>query len=94
MPAHRGVWAKLYPWRGSQIPWSQMINMNIRPPRLSDAKKLATLPALKARMRNNDGRNIGWATLVSMIPKAIRMARPPRSSASTTGLDQPMVCPP
>ena len=42
--------------------------MNISPPRLSEAMKLATLPAEKARMRNNERRNIGWATLVSMTP--------------------------
>ncbi len=68
--------------------------MNIRPPRLSEAKKLATFPALKARMRNSESRNIGWATLVSMIPKTTRIASPPRISASTTGLVQPMVWPP
>ena len=94
MPAHRGVWTKLYPCSGSQIPCSQMISMNIRPPRLSEARKLATLPALKARMRKSERRNIGWATFVSMIPKTTRMAMPPKISAMTTGLVHPMVCPP
>ena len=45
-------------------------------------------------MRNSDRRNIGWGTLVSMIPKATRMATPPKISASTTGLVHPMVWPP
>ena len=45
-------------------------------------------------MRKSERRNIGWATLVSMIPKAIRMAMPPKISARTTGLVQPMVWPP
>ena len=61
------------------------------PPRLNEARKLATLPALKARMRKSDRRNIGSGTLVSMIPKATRMARPPKISASTTGLVHPIV---
>ena len=68
-----------------------MINMNMRPPRLSDARKLATLPAVNARMRNRDRRNIGWATLVSMTPKATRMRIPPMISVITMGLVQPMV---
>ena len=34
------------------MPCSQMMSMNIKPPRLSEARKLAMLPALKARMRN------------------------------------------
>ena len=71
-----------------------MISMNISPPRLSEARKLATLPAEKARMRKRDRRNIGCATLVSMIPKTTRMAMPPKISASTMGLVHPMVCPP
>ncbi len=71
-----------------------MISMNMRPPRLNEARKLAPFPAEKARMRNSVRRNIGWATLVSMIPKTISTARPPKSSESTTGLVHPMVwCP-
>jgi hypothetical protein len=71
-----------------------MMSMNISPPRLSEARKLATLPAVKARMRNRVSRNIGCATLVSTNPKRTRMARPPKISAITTGLVQPMVWPP
>ena len=64
------------------------------PPRLSEARKLATLPAVKARILNRDRWNIGWGTRVSMTPKATRVARPPKISAMTTGLVHPMVCPP
>ena len=94
MPAHRGVSEKLYPCSGSQIPWSQMINMNIRPPRLSEARKLATLPAEKARIRKRESLNIGSFTLVSTKPKKISTSTPPKISASTFGLVQPMECPP
>ncbi len=94
MPAHNGVSEKLYPCRGSQIPCSQMINMNIRPPRLSEARKLATFPALNALMRKRESRNIGWATLVSTNPKTTRIARPPKISASTLGFVQPIDFPP
>ena len=65
--------------------------MNINPPRLSEARKLATLPALKARMRNSESLNIGWDTLVSMTAKTTRIASPPKISVITTGLVQPMV---
>ena len=71
-----------------------MISMNMSPPRLSEARKLATLPAVKARIRNSDRWNIGCGTLVSMIPKTTRIAMPPKISAITMGLVQPMVCPP
>ena len=94
MPAHSGVEEKLYPCNGSQIPCSQMISMNIKPPRLSEARKLAALPAEKARMRNRERRNIGCFTLVSTIPNTIRTSRPPKISTSTFGLVQPMECPP
>ena len=50
MPAHSGVEENEYPCSGSQIPWSQMISMNIRPPRLMAARKLAKMPAVKARI--------------------------------------------
>ncbi len=73
------------------MPWSQMISMNMRPPRLSEARKLATLPAVKARIRNSVSRNMGWATRVSMTPKTTSKTTPPKISPITTGLVQPMV---
>ena len=71
-----------------------MISMNVKPPRLSEARKLAALPAEKARMRKRESRNIGCFTLVSMMPKATSTAIPPKISPSTFGLVQPMECPP
>ena len=56
-----------------------------------DARKLAALPALKARIRKSDKRNIGWATLVSIRPKRPRISTPPMISLSTMGLVQPIV---
>ena len=90
-PAHSGVRAKSYPCSGSQIPCSQMISMNISPPRLSAARKLASTPAVNARILNSWMRNIGSATCVSMMPNAMSSATPPSDSGSTTGLVQPMV---
>ena len=76
------------------MPWSQMTSMNIKPPRLSEARKLATLPALKARMRNRVSRNMGCATLVSTTPKTTRMPMPPKMAATTKGFVHTIVCPP
>ena len=60
----QGVRLKLKPWRGSQIPWSQMISMNMRPPRPTPASREERLPAVKARILNSGKRNIGSATSV------------------------------
>ena len=94
MPAHSGVWLKLYPCSGSQMPCSQMISMNCMPPRPSASMKLARLPAAKARMRNSDSRNSGSATLVSTTPNTTSSAIPPKMAVSTHGLVQPIGCPP
>src|ERR1700683_134188 len=72
MPAHSGVWLKLYPCSGSQMPCSQMMSMNCTPPRPSAMSRLATLPAANARMRNSDSRNSGSGTLVSTQPEGGR----------------------
>ncbi len=71
-----------------------MIRMNIRPPRPRLDSRLARLPAVKARILNRLSRNIGSATLVSMIEKMTSTARPPPMSVMTRGLVQPMVWPP
>ena len=76
------------------MPWSQMIIMNIRPPRATAARKLDSTPAVKARMRNRASRNIGSALVRSMTPNAPRKAAPMASSLSTVGLVQPIVWPP
>ena len=46
---------------GSQMPCSQMISMNIRPPRAIEARKVESVPALNARIRSSGRRNIGSA---------------------------------
>ena len=76
------------------MPCSQMIKMNISPPRPSPDSRPARLPALNARIRNNSIRNIGCCTRVSMKQKAMSRAAPPAMAAITQGLVQPMMCPP
>ena len=76
------------------MPCSQMISMNCRPPRPIEIMKLATLPATKARMRNNERLNIGSATRRSIMTNTTSSASPPMSSASTIGLVHPIEWPP
>jgi hypothetical protein len=76
------------------MPCSQMIRMNIRPPRPSAASKLARLPAQKARIRNRVMLNIGWAARASTAQNAPSIAMPPAIPVITQGLVQPVVCPP
>ena len=73
------------------MPCSQMISMNISPPRLSEASRLAVTPALKARILKSCRRNMGSATLVSMRQKMPSSSTPPIRQQSTSGLVQPMV---
>ena len=94
MPAHSGVFSKLYPCSGSQMPCSQMISMNCRPPRPTAITKLARLPIANARIRNIDSLNSGSATRVSTKQNTISRASPPNIRPSTSGLVQPMGCPP
>ena len=94
MPAHSGVWLKLYPCSGSQMPCSQMISMNCMPPRPSASIRLARLPQAKARILNRESRNSGSATLVSTTPKIPSRATPPKIALSTHGLVQPIGWPP
>jgi hypothetical protein len=91
MPAINGVRENEYPCSGNQIPWSQMMSMNMSPPRLNAANKLAKTPALKARILKSCSRNIGSATLVSMMQNAIRRATPMMRAPRTFGLVHPMV---
>ena len=72
------------------MPCSQMISMNISPPRAIAERKVDSVPNVNARMRNSGRRNIGSATRPSMITKAIRLATPAHSSAITRGLPQPV----
>ena len=67
-----------------------MMSMNISPPRLSAARKLASTPLVKARIRNSCSRNMGWGTFVSMTQKASRRSTPAPIEPSTVGLVQPI----
>ena len=67
-----------------------MISMNIRPPRLRAARKLASTPLVKARILNSWSRNIGWGTLVSMMQKTTRRTTPRPIEPSTIGLVHPI----
>src|SRR5690242_3921141 len=72
------------------MPCSQMISMNIRPPRATADKKVESVPNVKALIRNSWSRNMGCATRRSIIAKAIRLTVAPAISASTLGLVQPV----
>ena len=72
------------------MPCSQMISMNIRPPRATADRNVERLPKVNARMRNSGSRNIGSATCCSIQANAARHATPPASSAITRGLLQPV----
>ena len=76
------------------MPCSQMISMNIRPPRPSEASSVAIVPALNARMRNSERLNIGSSLRSSITTKAASSRRPPPISPSTSGFVQPIECPP
>ena len=76
------------------MPCSQMISMNIRPPRATAERKVESVPKVKARMRNSGRRNIGSATRRSTITKATRLTAAPASRASTRGLPHPIAWPP
>ena len=68
-----------------------MISMNMRPPRPTADRKLAKVPAVKARMRKSGSRNIGSAARRSMTAKAISSTTPKLSAPITTGLIHPML---
>ena len=76
------------------MPCSQMMSMNIRPPRATADRKVESVPKVKARMRNSGRRNIGSATLRSTMTKATRLTTAPASRARTRGLPQPIGWPP
>ncbi len=71
-----------------------MISMNIRPPRATAARKVESVPKVKARMRNRGSRNIGSATRRSIAAKATSEATEPARRTSTRGLPQPVGEPP
>jgi hypothetical protein len=68
--------------------------MNCSPPRAMDASSVAMLPKANGRMRSRCRSNMGWLTRISMKQNAISSAVPPSRPVSTSGLVQPIVCPP
>ena len=95
MPAHSGVSVKSSRAAGSQMPCSQMMSMNISPPRATAERNVDSVPNVNARMRNSGRRNIGSAggcSTTTKVDEADDGARP--SSASTRGLPQPIAWPP
>ena len=93
IPAQNGVSSKLEPCNGSQIPCSQMMSMNIRPPRPIADKNVARVPKVKALIFSSDSRNIGSATCVSMMMKATSKPTPAASIEITGVLVHPIGCP-
>ena len=76
------------------MPCSQMISMNISPPRAIAERNVESVPNVNARMRNSGSRNIGSSTRHSISANATSEATPAPSSASTFGLVQPVAWPP
>ena len=76
------------------MPWSQMISMNISPPRATAERNVESVPNVNARMRNSGSRNIGSVTRCSAIAKTDEAHRRADQDASTRGLVQPVEWPP
>jgi hypothetical protein len=72
------------------MPCSQMISMNISPPRAIAERNVESVPNVNARIRNRGSRNIGSATRLSITAKTARHATPAPSRPSTRGLPQPV----
>ena len=90
-PARSGVWVKSTPCSGSQIPWSQMINMNSSPPRATAARNDEIVPNENARIRISESLNIGSVARRSISTNATSDATPAASSTITRGLVHPVV---
>ena len=77
------------------MPCSQMISMNISPPRATAERNVESVPNVKARMRNSGRRNIGSRD-PSLDQRERHQATPrrARSRAITRGLVQPVAWPP
>ena len=76
------------------MPCSQMISMNISPPRPSEASSVAMLPKLKARIRNSWRRNIASSRRTSITANTASSRTPTAIAATTRGFVQPIVWPP
>jgi hypothetical protein len=71
-----------------------MISMNCSPPRAIEASRVALIPAAKARILIRCRSNMGAATCSSTKQNTPSMATPPIMPLSTSGLVQPIECPP
>ncbi|SHX03719.1 Uncharacterised protein [Mycobacteroides abscessus subsp. abscessus] len=58
------------------MPCSQMMSMNCRPPRPTDASRFARLPRPKARFLNSRISSIGSATRASITQNSTSSATP------------------
>ena len=76
------------------MPCSQTMSISWSPPRASDERNPARLPALNIRIRKSSSRNIGSATWTSTRAKSPSNNTPPAISPITHGLPQPMLAPP
>ena len=76
------------------MPCSQMISMNISPPRATAERNVESVPNVNARIRNSGRRNIGSSTRHSISAKATSETTPAPSRAITLGLVQPVAWPP
>ena len=72
------------------MPCSQMISMNIRPPRATADRKVESVPKVKARMRNSGSLNIGSATRFSIEKKAAMQTAAAPSRTITRRLPHPV----
>ena len=70
------------------------MSMNINPPRLMAARKLAMMPAVKARILKSASVNMGSRTRSSMMQKATSRRTPATSAPITFGFVHPMAWPP
>ena len=76
------------------MPWSQMISMNMSPPRATAERNVESVPKVNARMRNSGSRNIGSGTRCSAIAKTVKLTAAPASRTTTRVLVQPVEWPP
>ena len=58
------------------MPCSQMISMNINPPRATAERNVESVPNVKARIRNSGNRNIGSSTRHSISANATKETTP------------------
>ena len=92
-PPTAGVSAKRSRASGSQIPCSQMISMNISPPRATADRNVESVPNVNARIRNSGRRNIGSRARRSIDAEGDEQGDSGADEPSTRGLIQPVGVP-